>query len=119
MGVAAYFFAVSRSGLALISQFFTRPLSFSQIPTIYRNAVIATEDRCFWWDPGFDPVGLLRSLIIDVDKDGYIEGGSTITQQLVDNTTIHHRKNLIYNCKDTKVPPASANITRKEGLFVR
>lgn len=73
-----------------------RPLTFTQIPRLYRDAVIATEDRRFWWDPGIDPVGIMRSVIVDVEKDGYVEGGSTITQQLVDNTLIHHRHTLIY-----------------------
>lgn len=72
------------------------PLTYSQIASIYREAVIATEDRRFNWDPGIDPVGILRSLVVDVSQDGYVQGGSTITQQLVDNTLVHREKSLRY-----------------------
>jgi monofunctional glycosyltransferase len=69
-------------------------LSYTQIPEMYRNAVVATEDRRFAWDPGIDPLGTARSLMVDVEKDGYVEGGSTITQQLIDQTVIGQRKTL-------------------------
>jgi len=74
-------------------------LSYTQIPIGYREAVIATEDRRFAWDPGIDVVGIVRSISVDVQKDGYLEGGSTITQQLVDNTLIQHGKSLTYKVK--------------------
>jgi monofunctional glycosyltransferase len=74
-------------------------VDYAHIPTIYRNAVIATEDRRFWWDPGIDPVGILRSLFVDVGRDGYVQGGSTITQQVVDNTLIQRQKSLTYKAK--------------------
>ncbi|MDP9728106.1 glycosyl transferase [Alicyclobacillus sp. TC] len=77
-------------------RYHVHPLTYSEIPSFYRDAVIATEDRRFAWDPGIDPVGILRSFIVDVEKDGYVEGGSTITQQLIDNTILHHRKTIPY-----------------------
>lgn len=69
-------------------------LSYEQIPLMFKDAVIATEDRRFYNDPGIDPVGILRSLIVDIQQDGYVEGGSTITQQLVDNTLLSKKKTL-------------------------
>ena len=75
------------------------PLSYTAIPAAYREAVIATEDRRFSWDPGFDPVGIVRSFIVDVEKDGYVEGGSTITQQLVDNTILNKKKTITRKVK--------------------
>ncbi len=71
-------------------------MTYNQIPTVFRNAMIATEDRRFFTDPGIDPIGIMRSFIVDVEKDGYVEGGSTITQQLVDNSIIVHRKTIPY-----------------------
>lgn len=69
-------------------------LKYGQVPDGFRNALIATEDRRFAWDPGIDPVGILRSVVADVEQDGYVEGGSTITQQLADNTLLSQRKTL-------------------------
>ena len=46
------------------------PLTYDQIPALYREAVVSTEDRRFAWDPGFDPIGLARSILVDVEQDG-------------------------------------------------
>ncbi|MCL6452560.1 MAG: transglycosylase domain-containing protein [Alicyclobacillus sp.] len=75
------------------------PLTYDQIPALYREAVVSTEDRRFAWDPGFDPIGLARSILVDVEQDGYVEGGSTITEQLVDNTLLNQSKTLIRKVK--------------------
>lgn len=69
-------------------------LNYDQIPVMFRDAMIATEDRRFFSDPGIDPIGIARSFIVDVEKDGYVEGGSTITQQLVDNSVIGKQKTI-------------------------
>lgn len=71
-----------------------QPLTDTQIPAGFRAALVATEDRRFAWDPGVDPVGIFRSFLVDVKHNGYIEGGSTITQQLVDNTLLNQQKTL-------------------------
>ncbi|WP_206830406.1 biosynthetic peptidoglycan transglycosylase [Alicyclobacillus fructus] len=70
------------------------PVRYDQIPAVFREAIIATEDRRFWSDPGVDPVGIARSIVVDVERDGYVEGGSTLTQQLVDNTLLSKEKTL-------------------------
>lgn len=77
------------------------PIKYDAIPKIYRQAVIATEDRRFWWDPGIDPIGIGRSIVVDVTKQRYAQGGSTITQQLVDNTFLKRRKSLTYKIEQT------------------
>lgn len=71
-----------------------QPLTYGQIPPFYWEAVVATEDRRFASDPGIDLVGIARSIVTDIQQDGYIEGGSTITQQLVDNTILNQNKTL-------------------------
>lgn len=87
---------VSSNVEARVLEYQIHPLDFSKIPLIYREAVISTEDRSFSWNPGIDPVGILRSIIVDVGQAGYVEGGSTITQQLVDNTLFHREKSMRY-----------------------
>jgi len=51
------------------------------------NATIAIEDRSFYENPGFDIRGILRALWLTLQGD-VVQGGSTITQQLVKNTLI-------------------------------
>jgi penicillin-binding protein 1A len=56
-------------------------VTYDQIPPILIDAVTAVEDKTFWTNTGFDPLGVL-SAIIDTLR-GNSRGASTITQQLV------------------------------------
>src|SRR4029450_10553198 len=59
-----------------------RDVPLAQISPYLQQAVVATEDRRFWWHPGIDPLGLARAMLVDVRRLDMVEGGSTITQQL-------------------------------------
>src|SRR3546814_17557894 len=50
-----------------------------------RDAMVAVEDRRFRSQPGVDPVGIARALKVRVDRGSWVQGGSTITQQLARN----------------------------------
>ncbi len=54
----------------------------SEIPKDLQNATIAIEDQNFYTTPGFDLFAIVRSAIADV-KGEPLQGGSTITQQLI------------------------------------
>ena len=54
----------------------------SKIPKNFINATIAIEDKNFYSTPGFDIQGIARSAIADI-KGQPLQGGSTITQQLI------------------------------------
>src|SRR5688500_13813931 len=56
-------------------------VAFDEIPPILIDATTAVEDRSFWTNTGFDPVGI-ASAAIDTLR-GEERGASTITQQLV------------------------------------
>ena len=55
------------------------------IPVIYKNAVIASEDHRFYDHGGFDVIATARALLHNALADEVREGGSTITQQLAKN----------------------------------
>ncbi|NDJ85971.1 MAG: hypothetical protein GYB66_08805 [Chloroflexi bacterium] len=55
-----------------------------EVPEHFLQATIAIEDASFYDNPGFDVEGILRAMWVNVTTDR-IEGGSTITQQLVRN----------------------------------
>ena len=58
------------------------------------NATIAVEDRSFWSNPGISPEGLFRAALVDVASRAWVEGGSTITQQLVRDEFLGYQKRL-------------------------
>jgi penicillin-binding protein 1A len=58
--------------------------TWNQIAPAMRDAVISTEDKRFWGDPGIDFRGIARALVADV-TGGATQGASTIAQQFVKN----------------------------------
>jgi penicillin-binding protein 1A len=54
----------------------------AHIPQSLRDAVIATEDRRFYYHWGVDPIGIARAVVQNYRRGRIVEGGSTITQQL-------------------------------------
>ncbi len=59
------------------------PVAPGDIPPVLVDAVLATEDQRFYSHKGLDSRGIFRALWADVKGGGYVEGGSTITQQYV------------------------------------
>jgi 1A family penicillin-binding protein len=57
-------------------------VSLDEIAADLQHAVVAVEDRRFYYHPGIDPIGLGRALVRDIRSGGRREGGSTLTQQL-------------------------------------
>src|SRR5687768_84455 len=54
----------------------------AHIPQTLRDAVLATEDRRFYYHWGIDPIGIARATYSNYKSGRIVEGGSTITQQL-------------------------------------
>lgn len=64
-------------------------ISFDKISPQIQNAVISTEDRSFWSNPGFSIKGTARAAVSYIIHRGQINGGgSTITQQLAKNALL-------------------------------
>ncbi|MDB5169663.1 MAG: hypothetical protein JWN82_59 [Candidatus Saccharibacteria bacterium] len=60
------------------------PVKSDQITDYLKNATIAIEDKNFYNEGAFDVRGIMRAAINDVtNSGGSLQGGSTITQQLV------------------------------------
>jgi penicillin-binding protein 1A len=54
----------------------------AHVPQALRDAVIATEDKRFYYHWGVDPIGIARATVQNYRRGRLVEGGSTITQQL-------------------------------------
>lgn len=57
-------------------------VGYDQISPTFIDATVSAEDSTFWTNPGVDPVGIVRAVVINVSGSGS-SGASTITQQLV------------------------------------
>jgi penicillin-binding protein 1A len=63
---------------------------FSRMPKSLRDAVIAAEDQGFYEHSGIDPLGVMRAAWNDLIAHEVVQGGSTITMQLVKNVYAGH-----------------------------
>jgi penicillin-binding protein 1A len=61
------------------------PVGWSEIPTDLKNATVAIEDQRFYKNNGVDLTGIFRSAVKDITQGAPLQGGSTITMQLVRN----------------------------------
>ncbi len=58
------------------------PVRIKELPQHVIDAVLAMEDRRFYYHFGIDPQGILRAALNNYQAERIVEGGSTITQQL-------------------------------------
>ena len=65
-----------------------------EISPFLQKAVIAAEDENFWHHHGVDFGGIIRSILVDLKLKKPIQGGSTITQQLIRSSFLGREKTI-------------------------
>ena len=84
-------YAADGSKLGVIDSSEARvPVAIKRIPRSLQLATVAIEDQRFYEHGGIDTEGILRAAVKDVEAGEAVEGGSTITQQLVRNLCIQN-----------------------------
>jgi penicillin-binding protein 1A len=76
------------------------PVPLETIPRFLKAALVATEDRKFYKHSGVDLKGITRAIIKDIKAGEFVEGASTITQQLSKTLFLTPRKTLVRKIKE-------------------
>lgn len=87
----------------ILAELFTErrePTPINKIPKIVRQAVLAIEDKQFYQHPGVDVRGVLRALARDVAAGAFVEGASTITQQLSRSLFLTPERNIVRKIRE-------------------
>jgi penicillin-binding protein 1A len=84
-------------------------LSNRALPRMLKNATVAIEDRRFYQHGGVDYQGIVRAGIKDLFNGGTVQGGSTLTMQLVDNVYLPDQIRSHHNIKYKIVQAKLAN----------
>jgi penicillin-binding protein 1A len=71
-----------------------QPVDLEALPFHIPMTILATEDRRYYNHFGIDPIGLTRAMWINVKEGRYVQGGSTLTQQLSKNIFLSPDKTL-------------------------
>ena len=67
----------------------------NQVPDTLVKGLVAVEDRDFYEHLGVSPKGIARAMVANVQAGGIVQGGSTLTQQLVKNFYLNNRRTFI------------------------
>jgi penicillin-binding protein 1A len=70
------------------------PLSYADFPVHLVRALLAVEDRDFFNHGGLDFWALLRAMTINLYEGRVVQGGSTLTQQLVKNLYLTNERSM-------------------------
>jgi penicillin-binding protein 1A len=85
-GASSEIFAANGQSLGIIQGDVLRtPMRSADMPQVLRDATVAIEDQRFYKHKGVDFQGILRAAVKDITSGQSIQGGSTITMQLVHN----------------------------------
>lgn len=105
----------------LIAQFHAEqnriPVRFQQVPRGVVAAVVDTEDTKFWVHHGVDVWATSRALFSNGKAGGVLQGGSTITQQLVKNTLLTDRRTLTRKVKEAVLAVRLENELTKQQIM--
>jgi 1A family penicillin-binding protein len=74
-------------------------IKLADLPSYVPQSITAIEDKNFYSHRGFSPIGTLRAFINNF-RSGSLQGGSTITQQLVKTSLLSPEKTLRRKIKE-------------------
>lgn len=74
---------------------FKKFIPLSRIPKTLQQAIISSEDKNFYHHSGFSAIAIIRAIFLNLTSRNQLFGGSTITQQLVKNSLLTSKKELI------------------------
>ena len=93
-------------------------IPLSEMPKTLQHAVIAVEDNDFYQHPGIDPIGIVRAAWTDLVTGEVVQGGSTITQQLVKNVYAgQYVEDPMTNQQTYVIPPRTLGQKIRESLL--
>ena len=93
------------------------PVSGKQIPQVLKDATVAIEDQRFYQHKGVDYEGVVRAAIKNVTSRRTVQGGSTITMQLVRNLYISRERTYARKIREAKLAEELENEHSKEWIL--
>lgn len=75
-------------------------VSLEEIPEFLKEAILVAEDKDFYSHKGLDFKSIIRAILVDLKLKKPIQGGSTISQQLIRSTFLSNEKTLERKTKE-------------------
>ncbi len=94
-----------------------RPISLDALPPHVVQAVLAMEDARFYEHEGLDPIGIARAIVSNVVHEGPMQGGSTLTQQLVKNLFLTSERTMTRKAREALLSIAIEQTRSKDEIL--
>ena len=92
---------------------------YDEIPGFLVEGLVAMEDTRFFEHNGVNPDAILRAIVKDVKAGKFVEGGSTLTQQLIKNKLLSNEKKLMRKVKEAILALKIEHELSKEEILER
>ncbi|MBL0721552.1 MAG: PBP1A family penicillin-binding protein [Sulfurovum sp.] len=92
---------------------------YDELPAYLVEALVAVEDTRFFEHHGVNPDAIIRAIVTDLKARKFVEGGSTLTQQLVKNKLLTHEKKLARKLKEAILALKIERALTKEEILER
>jgi membrane peptidoglycan carboxypeptidase len=90
---------------------------YAQIAPALVDATVAIEDRTFWQNSGVDITGILRAAFADLESGEPLQGGSTITQQLIKKLLVGDSTDVTRKLAEVVLAPQINNHYSKQDIM--
>ncbi|MEK6602016.1 MAG: PBP1A family penicillin-binding protein [Candidatus Binatota bacterium] len=94
-----------------------RLVNLSEVPPLLVRAILAIEDERFYSHRGIDPVAILRASWANLRSGGIVQGGSTLTQQLMKNFFLGDERTLQRKVKEALMALVAERKYSKEEIL--
>jgi penicillin-binding protein 1A len=92
---------------------------YDEIPGFLVEGLVAMEDTKFFEHNGVNPDAILRAIVKDIKAGKFVEGGSTLTQQLIKNKVLTNEKKLARKIKEAILALKIEHELSKEDIIER
>jgi len=92
---------------------------YDELPSFLVEGLVAMEDTRFFEHNGVNPDAILRAIIKDIQAGKFVEGGSTLTQQLIKNKILSNKKKLTRKIKEAILALKIEHELSKEDIIER
>jgi len=92
---------------------------YDEIPGHLVEGLVAMEDTRFFEHNGVNPDAILRAIVKDIQAGKFVEGGSTLTQQLIKNKLLTNEKKLARKLKEAILALKIEHELSKEDIIER
>lgn len=92
------------------------PISLTEMPTYLKEATIAIEDKNFYSNQGFSATGILRAIFNTIFRH-QLQGGSTISQQLVKNALLTNERTVRRKAQEVILTVIAEGIYTKDQIL--